>query len=78
MRIDIAVTGAEDETSAQLERIFSRAMLLMAGGTSAFTCRTIVAAQDVQNVSRFERGSVVGDPSLIDQQRERNSHFFPK
>lgn len=78
MRIDVAVPRAEDETSAQLERILSRAMLPMAGGTSALTCRTIVAPQDVQNVSRFERSSVVGDPLLIDQQRERNSRFSPK
>jgi len=62
----VDVAGAEDEGTAELERIAAEFVLVMAGGAGALAALEIVAAEEVKNVGGFQVGELVGLAVLVD------------
>ncbi len=74
----IAITRSEDETSSELERIFSERMLAVSGALGAASCFFVLAAEKMEQVCGFQFRGPVRDPVGIDQQREGDARLFAK
>ena len=74
--VAIGVAGTENESRAQLERIFAQLVLAMASGVRAFAGDGIVAAQQVQKRSLPKTRGAIGFPLSIDEQRKRDARLI--
>ena len=72
--IDIA--GAEDEGSAQLERITAKFVLAMAGGFGALAALEIVPPEEVEDVGGLEIGDFIGLATIVDEQGKVDAGFL--
>jgi hypothetical protein len=72
----VHVAGTENKGCAELERIFAEFVLAMAGGVGAVTGDSVVATQQVKQVSSFQFGSVVGGAVRVNQKRKRDAGLF--
>ena len=73
MRKAVHVAGPENETPAQLKRIFPQFLLRVPGGLSAGPGLGIVFAQQVEQVGVSEFQRLVGFAFFVDQQRKADS-----
>ena len=67
MRVEIDVAGTENETAAELKRIRTKAMLPMAGRSSARPGFRVVTSKKMQQVRRLEAGRAIREPLRIYQ-----------
>jgi hypothetical protein len=72
----VDVVRAEDEGAAELERIATKFVLVVACGAGSFSALEIVAAEEMENVGGFEVGDFVGLAMLVDEQGEVNAGFL--
>lgn len=73
---EVAVAGSENETSAQLERIFSELMLAVAGGVGAPARSGIIAAEQMEKIGGGELCGAVGFAAFVNEQRKRDAGIF--
>ena len=78
MSVEVDVAGTENETAAELKRIRTKAMLPMAGRSSARPGFRVVTSKKMQQVRRLEAGRAIREPLRIDQQRKRDSGLLAK
>ena len=78
--VDVAVyvTRTEDEASAELKWILAEFVLAVAGRTRTVAGALVVGPQHVQQVRVVQAGGAVGQPLLVDQQREGDARLFAK
>jgi hypothetical protein len=74
----IAIAGSEDEAGPELEGVFPEAVLAVARRPGTRSRFSIVAAEEMKEVPRFQFRNSVGGPLGIDQQRERDTGFLAK
>ncbi len=74
----VHVTRAEDETSSQLEGVFSQFVLRLSGGFGASASFGIVASQKMQQVGSFEFHDIICFALFVNEQGKSNSHFIAK
>ena len=70
---EINVPRAEDETAAELKRIFAQAVLSVPGLLGSAACGKIVAAHQVEKRCHLEACLAVRSPAFVDEQREGNA-----
>jgi hypothetical protein len=76
--VEIAISRREDEAGAELEWILAQPMLAMPGSLGPGSCFGVVAAEDVEQISRLQLGSLVGLSTGVDQQGEVDAGFLTK
>ena len=76
MRKPLHVARPKHETAAELKRIFPEFVLLMARFPRPFSCRGVVASQQVKKIAGFQLRCFVRPPFFINQQRKRNASLF--
>jgi hypothetical protein len=72
----VHVAGAKDETPAQLKRILTQFVLMVAGFARSFSSNRVIFAKKMKQVGGLEFRRAVGLALLIDQQGKRDSRFF--
>jgi hypothetical protein len=72
----VHIAGTENKACAELERIFAKFMLAVTRGVGAFARDSVVATQEVKQVSSFQFGSVVGGAVRVNQKRKRDAGLF--
>ncbi len=75
---EIVIPRSENEAAAELERIFSEAVLAVSRGPGAGPRCGVVAAEKMQQVRRFQAQGTVSDPLGIDEQGKSNIGLFAK
>ena len=75
---EVFIPGRKHKTAAQLQRIFSQAMLLMSGGLSATSGLHVVPTQQMEQGSVAQANSFVGLALVVDQKWEFDAGFFSK
>ena len=78
MCVKIDISGTEHETAAELKRVPSCALLLMACRAGAASRLRIIAAKQMQQVGFPQPNSAVSAALLIDEEREPDSVFLPE
>ena len=76
MREAINVARPEDETTAKLKRILPQFVLPVAGRTRAFPRLGVVAAEQMQQIRRFQLRDPISLALLVDQQRKCDPGFL--
>jgi hypothetical protein len=76
MRINVPVSGTENETASELKRILAQPMLLVTGGARPLACGGVVAAEQMQQIRGFQAGSFIGCAMFIDQKGKIDARFF--
>ena len=74
----VAIPRSEDETCSQLKRILSQTMLAVTGSFGAPARRGVVAAEEMEQVCRFQFGGAVSATIGIDQQGKGNAGLLAK
>lgn len=75
---EVLVAGRKNEAPAELQRIFSQAVLLVSGGLGTTAGLHVVSAQQVEQGSVAQPDSFVGHTLVVDQKREVDAGFFAK
>src|SRR5437016_5578028 len=78
MRVKVDISWTEHETAAELKRVLSQALLLVAGRPGAPSCLRIIAAQQMQQVGFAQPRRAVSTALLVDQERELDAGFLPE
>ena len=74
----IAIAGSEDEARSELKRILTQAVLAVSGTLGAGARCGVVAAEEMEQVRRFQFSGAISGAIGIDQQRKRDAGLLPK
>jgi hypothetical protein len=74
--VSIHVTGAKNETAAELERVLAEPMLPVSARLSALPCLGVIAAQQVQEVRFPQARCAIRRALIVYQERERDAGLF--
>lgn len=73
---EVFVAGRKNEAPAELQRIFSQAVLLVSGGLGTTAGLHVVSPQQVEQGSVAQADSFVRDTLVVDQERKMDAGFF--
>lgn len=73
---EIFISGREHKASAELQRIFSQAMLFVACRFGAIAGVYVVSTQKMEQGSMPQSDSFISERLVVDQEREVNAVFF--
>jgi hypothetical protein len=72
----VHIAGTENEARAELERIIAKFVLAVARGVGAFARDSVVATQQVKQVSALQFSGAVGGAVRVDQKRKCDAGLF--
>jgi hypothetical protein len=75
---EVFIARRKHKAAAELERIFSQAVLFVSGRLGAAAGLQIISTQEVEQRSVAQPDSFVGVAFVIDQKRELDTGFFAK
>lgn len=78
LSVEVNVPGTENEAPAELKRVRTQLMLSMTGGLRARPGLGVVTSKQMEKIRRLEAGSAIREPSLVNQQRKRDSSLLAK
>jgi hypothetical protein len=78
VRVQVAIAGSKDESSAELKRILAQLVLAMALRPCPLAGGSVVAAKEVEEIGDAQSGGAVGGAFFIDKQGKRDPGLFAK
>jgi hypothetical protein len=76
--VEIDVAGTENETPTELKRVRAQLVLSMTACLRARPGPGVVTSKQMQKIRRLEADGAIREPSLVDQQRKRDSSLLAK
>jgi hypothetical protein len=72
----VDISGQKDKAAAELEGVWAKFVLMMAGGACTIASLEIIWAGEVKQIGGSQSGDDVGLAMLVDQQGKGDSRFF--
>ena len=72
----VDISRAENEAAAELERIHTQFVLMVAGRAGAIAALEIVAAKHVKQIGGAQVGDRIGPPLFVDEQGKLDARFL--